>query len=221
MIKDLPGAAHPSGSAAPQRDLSRILESSEQREIVRQGGQGQEQKRYEKTSNSFHGEKYNPAAEWNRLSRTKYLGHQPSVILQLRQPKSKSLAALVIYVAIIAMFFSVPVSCFAQVDDAKAAIDRGDYVIAVEILTRVLAQQPSADAYLYLGTAYRHMREWDKAENILKDGGKQFPRDPRFTNELAEVYLGSNDVEKARDVLRSALEEKGGNDEAANLLAAI
>src|SRR5262245_16708288 len=42
----------------------------------------------------------------------------------------------------------------AQVDEAREAIDRGEYVRAVNILSETLANRPDADAYLYLGIAY-------------------------------------------------------------------
>ena len=38
---------------------------------------------------------------------------------------------------------------FAQIDEARAAIQRGEFVRAVNILTTVLAEQPAADAYTW------------------------------------------------------------------------
>ena len=46
-----------------------------------------------------------------------------------------------------------------QVDEARQAIEREEYVRAVNILSAELADRPTADAYLYLGIAYRHMKE--------------------------------------------------------------
>src|SRR5262249_27635015 len=68
-------------------------------------------------------------------------------------------------VLVLLAFFFMLHTAFAQVDEAKAAIDRGEYVRAVNLLSAAIAEQPSADAYLYLGIAYSHQREWDRAEN--------------------------------------------------------
>src|SRR5438552_13527414 len=82
---------------------------------------------------------------------------------------------------------------FAQVDDAKQAIEKGEFVRAVNILSDALASRPSADAYLYLGIAYGNMKEYQKAEDALKEGSKRFSDDARFHNELAGVYLATRD----------------------------
>src|SRR5262245_47535507 len=73
-----------------------------------------------------------------------------------------------------------PHGVFAQVEEAKTAIEKKEYVRAVNILSAELAQNPSADTYLYLGIAYTRMREWEKAENVFKEGAKRFPTDLRF-----------------------------------------
>ena len=44
----------------------------------------------------------------------------------------------------------------AQVEEARQAIDRGEYVRAVNILSDALANRPTPDTYLYLGIAYGH-----------------------------------------------------------------
>src|SRR2546423_1175334 len=64
-----------------------------------------------------------------------------------------------------------------QVDEAKQAIDRGEYVRAVNLLSDALASRPTAETYLDLGTAYARMREYPKAEDILHEGNKRFPQD--------------------------------------------
>src|SRR6187399_1318529 len=67
---------------------------------------------------------------------------------------------------------------------AKAAMDRGDYLIAIPLLSEALSQRPSADVYLNLGTAYRFSRDWQKAEDTLQEGTERFPEDPRLSREL-------------------------------------
>src|SRR5262245_6088346 len=110
-------------------------------------------------------------------------------------------ACLVVFV----IMFLAPCAIFAQVDEAKAAIDRGEYVRAVNLLSTELAGNPSADVYLYLGIAYRHMREWDRAANVFKEGARRFGQDPRFFNELADLYLTNNDGDSAKATLLEAL----------------
>src|SRR5262245_49064705 len=101
-----------------------------------------------------------------------------------------------------------PLTAFSQTDPvtaARAAISGGEYVRAINLLTNANAQQPTADGYLYLGIAYGHTREWQRAEETLKEGSTRFPKDPRFHNELAGVYLAANDLDRGRSSLRDAL----------------
>ncbi|HMF00427.1 MAG TPA: tetratricopeptide repeat protein, partial [Terriglobia bacterium] len=92
--------------------------------------------------------------------------------------------------------------CLAQIDEAREAIDRGEYVRAVNILSETLAKQPAADAYLYLGIAYFRMKEYQKAEDTFTEGSKRYPDDSRFHNELANLFLENNNLESARSALR-------------------
>src|SRR5215813_4698801 len=94
---------------------------------------------------------------------------------------------------------------FAQIEEARDAIDRGEYVRAVNILSETLARNPTADVYLYLGTAYTAMKEYQKAEDILKEGNQRYPEDARFPNQLADFYLINNDREAAKAELARTL----------------
>src|SRR5215813_2296133 len=109
----------------------------------------------------------------------------------------------------------------AQVDEAREAIDRGEYVRAVNILSETLASRPNADAYLYLGIAYRHMKEYQKAEDTFTEGSKRYPDDSRFHNELANLFLENNNLESARSELRQALVVDPGNNYASDQLATL
>src|SRR5437868_2527805 len=98
------------------------------------------------------------------------------------------------------LFFTIliPLTAFSQTDpvaEARSAIAAADYARAINLLSNAIAQQPSADGYLYLGIAYGHTREWKRAEEILTEGSQKFPKDPRFHNELAGVYLAANDLD--------------------------
>ena len=111
--------------------------------------------------------------------------------------------------------------CFAQLDEARQAIERGENVRAVNILSAELADRPTADGYILLGTAYRNMKEFEKAEDVLTEGITRFPSDARLLNTLGDLYLANNDVDAARSTLRQALRADPENNYASDLLATI
>src|SRR5437870_6974582 len=100
-------------------------------------------------------------------------------------------------------------------------MDRGEYVRAVTILSEALATRPMPDTYLYLGIAYHHMKEYQKAEDVLNEGSKRYPDDPRFHNELANVFLENNDIDAAKSELQRALAVDPNNNYASDELANI
>jgi hypothetical protein len=105
--------------------------------------------------------------------------------------------------------------------EARSAMSRGDYARAASLLSATVQTQPSADAYVYLGISYAHTREWMRAEETFKEGATRYPKDPRFHNELAGVYLASNDLDRARQSLKDALSIDPANKYAADLLATV
>jgi Tfp pilus assembly protein PilF len=119
------------------------------------------------------------------------------------------------------LVFLFVVSAFAQVDEARQAIDKGEYVRAINILSEQLATQPTADTYLDLGIAYIRVREYQKAEDTLKEGSRRYPQDYRFHNDLADLYLTNNDRDAAKSELRTALVVDPNNNYASDLLATI
>src|SRR5689334_21826611 len=112
-------------------------------------------------------------------------------------------------------------STFAQVDEAKQAIDRGEYVRAVDILSGALGDRPTPETYLYLGIAYRHMKEYQKAEDVFNEGIRRYPYDARFHNELANLFIENNDIEAAKSELRRTLAVDPDNAIASDQLATI
>jgi len=122
--------------------------------------------------------------------------------------------------AVLVLFLAAN-SGLAQVEEARQAIERGENVRAVNILSAELAERPTADTYLYLGIAYRNMKEYLKAEDAFTEGSRRFPDNPRFHYELANLFIENNDVESARSELRRALLVDPGNSEASDLLATI
>jgi len=127
----------------------------------------------------------------------------------------------VVHAFLTILLLAFPSYVFAQLDDAKAAIERGQYVQAVEILSEAIRRQPTADAYLLLGGAYGRMREWQKAEETLRTGAQRFPDDIRFHNELANLFLAANEPDKARAALNESLAADPFNSFASDTLAAL
>src|SRR5262249_15834963 len=119
------------------------------------------------------------------------------------------------------IFLLTPPLAFAQLDEARQAIERGEYVRAVNILSEELATQPMPDTYIYLGIAYRNIKEYQKAEDVLKEGSKRYPEDARFHNELANVFLENNDIDAAKSELQQALAVDPNNNYASDELATI
>ena len=105
--------------------------------------------------------------------------------------------------------------------DARAAMARGEYARAANLLSASIKTQPSADAYVYLGISYAQTREWMRAEDTLKEGAERYPQDPRFHNELAGVYLAASDLDKARQSLQKALAIDPRNKYASDLIATV
>src|SRR6478735_8495271 len=115
----------------------------------------------------------------------------------------------------------VTVLVFGQVDEARQAIDRGEYVRAVTLLSGALGDQATADTYLYLGIAYRHMKEYKKAEDTFREGLTHFPTDARFHTELANSFLENNDIDLAISELKEVLVLDPTNNYASDQLATI
>src|SRR5262249_9362698 len=109
----------------------------------------------------------------------------------------------------------------AQIEEARRAMDRSDNVGAVRILSDALANNPTADVYLTLGTVYGRMKDFQREEDILKEGAQRYPQDPRFHNQLADLALENNDRETAKIELHRALDRDPNNSYASDLLATI
>jgi len=124
-------------------------------------------------------------------------------------------------ISLVSAFLIGTTVALAQVDEARQAIQREDYVRAVNILSEELAVRPSPDAYLYLGIAYRRMKEYAKAEDLFKEGSKRYENDARFHTELANMFLENNDFDAAKNAFRMALAVDPGNYYASDQLAVM
>src|SRR5215475_9673544 len=106
-------------------------------------------------------------------------------------------------ISAILLVITVNVVTYGQVEEARQAMDRGDPDRAVTILSDALASRPTPDVYLELGLAYDKLKEYQRAEDTLKEGSRRYPQDPRFHNQLADLFLENNDREAAKSALRS------------------
>jgi tetratricopeptide (TPR) repeat protein len=119
------------------------------------------------------------------------------------------------------LVLTVSIAAPAQVEEARRAVGRGDNIQAVNILSDALANNPNADIYLELGAVYTRIMEYQRAEDTLKEGTRRYPQDPRFHNQLADLFLENNDREAAKAELRSTLQVDPNNNYASDLLATI
>jgi tetratricopeptide (TPR) repeat protein len=119
------------------------------------------------------------------------------------------------------LVLTVSVAAPAQVEEARRAVDRGDNIQAVNILSDALVNNPTADIYLELGAVYTRIMEYQRAEDTLKEGTRRYSQDPRFHNQLADLFLENNDREAAKAELRSTLQVDPNNNYASDLLATI
>src|SRR6516165_4340925 len=124
-------------------------------------------------------------------------------------------------ISAVLLVFAISVAARAQVEDARQAMERGENVRAINILSDALANKPNADIYLQLGSVYMQVMEYGRAEELLNEGHRRYPLDPRFHNQLADLFLENNDREAAKSELRSALQVDPNNNYASDLLATI
>jgi tetratricopeptide (TPR) repeat protein len=115
----------------------------------------------------------------------------------------------------------LPDVAFTQVEEGRAAIEQGQFLRAVQILSAALAGNPTPETYLYLAIAYGNMQEYERAEMILLEAANRYPEDARFQNELAGVHLARRNVELAKAALERALSIDPNNAYASDLLANI
>ena len=109
----------------------------------------------------------------------------------------------------------------AQVEEAREAIAREDFQGAVGILAPVVADNPTPDAYLYLGLAHANLTQYDRALELFDEASDRYPDDPRFHSETAGVHLANRDVEQAIDALHRALAVDPDDAYASDLLASV
>jgi tetratricopeptide (TPR) repeat protein len=124
-------------------------------------------------------------------------------------------------ISVLLLVFTVSTAAWAQLEEARQAMDRGENTRAIDILADALANKPTSDIYLELGRVYSQVMEYQRAQDTLKEGSRRYPQDPRFHNQLADLFLENNDREAAKSELRNALHVDPNNNYASDLLATI
>ena len=86
----------------------------------------------------------------------------------------------------------------------KRAIDASDWQTAIDALSKVVAKEPNnADAYNYLGYAYRRSGQLDPALKNYEEALRIEPKH-RFAHEyIGETYLLANNLAKAEEHLKA------------------
>ncbi len=122
---------------------------------------------------------------------------------------------------LLVLFMLLSQPAFSQVDDAREAIAIEEHLDAIEILTPVIAENPTPDAYLYLGLAHANLSQNDRALELFGEAARLYPNDTRFHDEAAGVHLANGDVEAAVEALERALAIDANDEYASDLLASI
>lgn len=104
---------------------------------------------------------------------------------------------------------------------ARQAITTTDYLDAIRILTDEVGNNPSADAYLYLGLSHANLDQYERALEVFDEGRALYPEDSRFLAETAGVHLARRNTDLAREALDDALEINPADGYAADLLASL
>ena len=119
------------------------------------------------------------------------------------------------------IFMLIAHPALSQVDEARQAIAAEEHLEAVEILTPVIAENPTPDAYLYLGLAHANLSQNDRALELFGEAARLYPNDTRFHSEAAGVHLANGDIEAAVEALNRALSIDANDAYASDLLASL
>ncbi len=211
------GGGHRSRGLA-QRDSTRVIKSTKNSEVV--GAEWNDCRQHEKkTREVLHPEiiinrMYKDSGNRGQTRRDSPEGRRTIVMRCRFNNRFRSLSCLLIL-----MLLAQP--ALAQVDQARQAIADDEHLEAIEILTPVVADNPSPDAYLYLGLAHANLSQNDRALELFDEALRRYPSDTRFHNETAGVHLANGDVEPAVEALQRALAIDASDEYASDLLASL
>jgi len=95
---------------------------------------------------------------------------------------------------------------------AKAYISQGNYERALEFLLRIDRETPNQPVVLeLLFDVYKNLKEYDKAEDVLKRRRTKYGDSPQLKLLFGDLYLRTGDIDAAREVIQSALSENPRN----------
>lgn len=117
-----------------------------------------------------------------------------------------------------------PVLCFAQVDlkNAIELYNSGKYEQAAEIFRGIFdSNSQPLGVYQYLADCYNHLKQHDKAIEILEKADKIYPQNEEVIFSLGKLYASQNNYNEAEKLLKKVIELNPKNDEAKKVLGAV
>lgn len=109
-------------------------------------------------------------------------------------------------ILLLSLCLFLPFAHAASLDDAREALNAGQYEQALQALNDHLSRQPQdADARFQKGLALVMLQRDEEAIRVFSDLVRDFPELPEPYNNLAVLYARSGQYEEARDALEAAL----------------
>ncbi len=109
-------------------------------------------------------------------------------------------------ILLLSLCLFLPGAYAASLDEAREALNAGQYEQALQALNEHLARQPQdADARFQKGLALVMLQRDEDAIRVFSDLVRDFPELPEPYNNLAVLYARAGQYEEARDALEAAL----------------
>ncbi len=109
-------------------------------------------------------------------------------------------------ILLLSLCLFLPFAHAASLDDAREALNAGQYEQALQALNDHLSRQPQdADARFQKGLALVMLQRDEEAIRVFSDLVRDFPELPEPYNNLAVLYARAGQYEEARDALEAAL----------------
>ena len=88
-----------------------------------------------------------------------------------------------------------------KLDRAEEMIESGDYRDAIPVLQDIVDSEDNADAYNYLGFAYRNLGDYDRSRRYYDQALAIDPEHKGAREYLGELYLKLDQPERAQEQL--------------------
>jgi len=118
----------------------------------------------------------------------------------------------------------IPDSGDAYKNLAFVYMNTGEYEKAVDPLRELIKREKSVEAYQYLGEilleqgnkvketdSVAAMKYYDEAVEVLEEGRKQYPDEPKILLALSNSYISANKLDVAMDVFKAGVEAEPEN----------